>query len=191
MPKPLTIPGHVNADGTPSGVLERNVTNALRLWADSDVQVTVSSRGRSINANSYYWGVVLEHVTAFLNAAGYTLEKQDTHDMLKRWFLPARVVEVPSMERLDTVETVTAYGSTRTDSFTFAEYVNKIREHEPFARDGLYIPEPNEKVTGRTIHEPGGGKVTFRDPKEPAPEREPVRAETQLEATVRTMADLW
>lgn len=197
MPKPISINGRVSADGTPSGALERNIQGALRLWPDGDVKVTVASRDRSNSANGYYWAVVVDEVWRFFVSRGFAVEVQDTHDTLKRWFLPARVIEVPSADGLDVVETITVYGSTRTDSFTFAEYVNKIRDHEPFARAGLYIPEPNEKVTGRTIHEPGGGKVTFRDPKTPAPEPEPLRrpapdrAPAPVVSRVVTFADLY
>lgn len=164
MPKPVTIYGAVGDDKAPSKSLSANLARALGLWAGQVVEVTVKSKPRSISANNYYWGVVVEAVTAFVNERGYNLQPQDVHEkMLKPWFLPARVVEVPSRDDLAAFESATVYGTTRTDSYTFAQFVDDIRNHPPFAAEGLYIPEPNERLTGRTIHEPGGTRVTFAD----------------------------
>ena len=182
--KPLTVPGRILPDGNPSPALVNNVTNALRTFAprgdgDGYVEVEIRPRRRSLSANNYYWGAVVPAVRELFASFGWDLTPDQTHDWLKRTFLGVTVIEVPSADLTEVVPREVV-GTTRTDAWTFAEYVEAIKRHEPFAEAGLFIAEPDgQKVTGRTIHEPGGTKVTFRDPSTepppPAPDRSPVR----------------
>ena len=170
MPKPITIKGRVTDGREPTPTFLRNLLSALGHWAGKDCEVTVKSRTRSLSANAFYWGVVLPAVKEVVERWGYDLEPQDIHDkMMKPWFLPARVVEVPSKEDPAVVVEETIYGSTRTDEHTFADFIWKIEHHPPFVEGGLFIERPEGKLSGRTIHEPGGTKITFADPAKAEP----------------------
>lgn len=172
MPRPIKFTGRVREDGTPSKACYNNWLASLQPFAGREVQCETRDGLRSNSANNYYWGFVVPPVQRLFNEAGYALTDNETHDWLKREFLGVRMIEVPSAD-LQTVEVREVVGSTRTDAWTFSDYVAAIQAHEPFVEQGLFIPEPEGKLRGRTIHEPGGTKLTFpeaREEPEPAPE---------------------
>lgn len=93
------------------------------------VEVVVRRRRsqRSIQANAYYWGVVIEILA---NHFGY--EADEMHEALKWQFL-----------RRNEGGLATVRSTAKMDSKEFAEYVDRVvrwaaQEH------GCYIPGPNE-----------------------------------------------
>ena len=79
-----------------------------------DVWVTVKRQQhtRSMSANAFYWGVVVESIAAHIGESS-----EETHELLKDKFLPRRQVELldeqrlemPPSTRLLTVEEFSAY----------------------------------------------------------------------------------
>lgn len=79
---------------------------------DVFVTVTRQQHVRSMEANRYYWGVVVSEIAAYIGEG-----RDETHDLLKAKFLPGRSVELldgrslemPPTTRLLTVEQFAAY----------------------------------------------------------------------------------
>ena len=100
-----------------------------------DVWVTVKRQQhtRSVSANAYYWGVVVDSIAGHIGESS-----EETHALLKEKFLPRRQVELldgktlemPPSTRLLTVE-------------QFTEYIEQVRR---WAAEWLHlsIPDANE-----------------------------------------------
>lgn len=79
-----------------------------------DVWVTVrrQQHTRSMQANAYYWGVVVDSIAAHIGESA-----EETHELLKQKFLPKRSIEIldgrqlemPPSTRLLSVEDFAAY----------------------------------------------------------------------------------
>lgn len=190
MPKPIKFSGRVADDGTPSARLLDAFQKACARFAGREVTSELKDKLRSNSANAYYWGVVVDAVQDLFREMGYPLTPDQVHEWLKRTFLGTTVIEEPDPSDLAVVVTREVVGSTRTDAWTFQDYVMAIETHEPFVEAGLFI-EPSGKLRGRTIHEPGGTKVTFRDPKAEAPEADEVTDETTAYEMQLRAAELW
>lgn len=104
--------------------------NYLNSLDGKRVQLTVEKvkHNRSLNQNSYYWGVVLKLI------AGYTgAEPEEVHDALKMQFSQKRfvgnLVAPASTKRMDTIQ--------------FTDYIEKVRR---WAAEELSvsIPDPQE-----------------------------------------------
>lgn len=85
---------------------------------------------RSIQQNSYYWGVVIEILSGHF---GY--ESEEMHEALKIHFLKFRSDKAPDL--------VSVKSTTRLSTDEFNEYVNRIvrwaaQEH------GVFIPDPRQ-----------------------------------------------
>lgn len=52
-----------------------------------EITVRKAIDSRSVQQNRYYWGIVVASIRNALHASGITLDKQQTHDMLKFRFL--------------------------------------------------------------------------------------------------------
>lgn len=134
MPAPHVLP-----------ILRGRIENGKFVWAGLDgkrwdaqrrflegkeVEVTIQRlrKRRSLNQNSYMWGVVY---ALMAEAAGYTPEEM--HDALKIKFL-----SVHGETALPTVRSTTDLTTTE-----FEEYLSQCRQ---LAAEiyGIYVPEPNE-----------------------------------------------
>lgn len=79
-----------------------------------DVWVTVRRQfvSRTLQANRYYWGVVVDHVASYIGESA-----EETHELLKQQFLKPRSIELldgrglsmPPSTRLLSVEEFAAY----------------------------------------------------------------------------------
>lgn len=91
---------------------------------------------RSVQANAYYWGVVLRLLAEF---TGYTVDEM--HDICKAKFLPKRLAIAKGNGEI--VDEYVLGGSTRDlDTNDFYEYVEQIRQWA--AELDCNIPDPNE-----------------------------------------------
>lgn len=94
------------------------------------VEIRRRRRGRSLNQNAWYRGVVLPTIAQATNN-----DEDDLHEVFKRKFLPPRIVTINGKSyRLpsSTIPTSTA---------EFGEYIEKIRAW--MAMDyGIIIPDP-------------------------------------------------
>jgi hypothetical protein len=111
---------------------------AVKGWRSCPVTVTVERQHatRSDQANRYYWGVVIEHISEH---TGYTPE--ETHDALKTLFLPKRLAMLGENGELHS-DLVIGGSTTALNKVEFYEYCERIRE---FALDklGVRIPAPD------------------------------------------------
>jgi hypothetical protein len=99
----------------------------------------VKSR-RSLSQNSYYWGVVIEHVRQMFADAGQDIDKEEAHDFLK--------LHVGGLKDVVTdpagVKHSVPRSSTRLTTIDWEVYMTKIRAWA--AEFGCQIPEPNEVI---------------------------------------------
>lgn len=97
------------------------------------VTVKRQQHTRSMSANSYYWGVVVDSIAGYIGESS-----EETHEALKARFLPARHVELLDGKTLDMPP------STRLLSVEeFAAYIDHVKA---WAAQwlGLSIPDPGE-----------------------------------------------
>lgn len=109
------------------------IRNYLKLFDSRTVAVRLSKPtiARSLNQNSYYWGVVL---TTIATETGNSTE--DVHIAVKDMFLPRKFVKLGNREiniRKTTVDLTTA---------EFTQYIEQIRVWAS-SELGLNLPEPN------------------------------------------------
>ena len=99
------------------------VQDALMVWPDGPATLTVEREQatRSTQANAYYWAVV---VKAIADYTGYTPD--ETHDILKRLFLP-KDVEITSRHAV-IAEMVIGGSTTKLTIGEFCDYVERIRQ---------------------------------------------------------------
>ena len=100
-----------------------------------DVWVTVKRQQhtRSMSANAFYWGVVVESIAAHIGESS-----EETHELLKDKFLPRRQVELLDGQRLEMPP------STRL--LTVEEFSVYIERIKAWAAQwlGLPIPDANQ-----------------------------------------------
>lgn len=99
------------------------------------VWVTVSRQQhlRSPNANRYYWSVVVSEIGDYIGCT-----RDETHELLKAKFLPARELELLDGQTLE------APPSTKTLTVEqFSEYVRSVKTWAAQFL-GLSIPDPGE-----------------------------------------------
>lgn len=101
------------------------------------VTVKPIPKRRSIEANAYYWGVVIQEFSKFLKDQGEWYTDEEVHEMLKYKFLRRSVVNRKTGEVISEVTMSTAKLSTS----DFAEYVDRccVWLNEMF---GIQVPAP-------------------------------------------------
>ena len=101
-----------------------------------DVWVTVvrQQHARTMQANRYYWGVVVETIAAYIGET-----REDTHALLKAKFLPQRSIETLEGKILDGVPATTRNLSVE----GFSEYVERVKVWAAQFL-GLAIPEAGQ-----------------------------------------------
>ena len=105
-----------------------------------EVCVQKKRRGRSVEQNAYYWGVVVPLVQSGLTDAGWQFGKQETHDLLKAKFLQIEKVNK------DTGVVIKSVGTTTT--ITTTEFMDFVASVQQWAAEFLnvQIPDPNEQL---------------------------------------------
>lgn len=108
-------------------LLTRNLKQmnaALASWKDCEVTILIEKKHahRSHQANRYYWGVIVDHISAH---TGYTPE--ETHEALKTMFLPKRLAML-GQNGQEHGELVIGGSTTRLNTVEFFEYCTQIRE---------------------------------------------------------------
>jgi hypothetical protein len=117
---------------------DRQVAQMKDGW---EMELTLSRRRatRSVQANAYYWGVVL---AALSEHTGYTVD--ELHDICKALFLPKRLAL--NNGNGEVVGEFVLGGSTRTlNTNEFYEYVERVRQWASETLD-CYVPDPNEAI---------------------------------------------
>jgi hypothetical protein len=114
----------------------RVMREVLKGWRACPVTVTVERQHatRSLEANAYYWSVVVHHISEH---TGYTPE--ETHEALKTLFLPKRLALLGQNGDLHG-ELVIAGTTTSLNKVEFYEYVEQVRV---FAREKLGVETPD------------------------------------------------
>lgn len=115
---------------------DRLVAQMPETW---ELEVFVQRRRatRSIQANAYYWGVVLQGLSEH---TGYTAD--ELHDICKAMFLPKRLALNNGNGEVKGEFVIG--GSTRSlNTNEFYEYVERVRQWASETLD-CYIPDPGE-----------------------------------------------
>lgn len=98
------------------------------------VTVVRQQHNRSMQANKYYWAVVVETVAAYIGET-----REETHALLKAYHLPSRSIETLEGKILDGVPP-----TTRTLSVEqFSQYVERVKVWAATYL-GLSIPDANQ-----------------------------------------------
>jgi hypothetical protein len=108
------------------------LSNLLQSLSGKEVFVTIKEfkPNRSLNQNSYYWGIVIEILSDF---TGYS--RDEMHEVLKTKFLSYKV-------KILHEEFVITKSTTSLTTQEFEDYLRLIREWA--STMGCYIPLPNE-----------------------------------------------
>ena len=129
-----------------NGKFKRNlntILEAVKAFEGKECLITIEklSKKRSNNQNRYYHGVVIPIVKNCLKEAGYTMNNDEVHELLKLKFL--REVLFINENTGDVTERVKS--TTELSTSAFMDYVSEIRMFtlEYFNTD---IPEPNEEM---------------------------------------------
>lgn len=107
--------------------------HTLREFNNQQVLITVSKQfnKRSLQQNSYYWGVVLPTISL---DTGHTVN--ELHEIFKRMFLPPNIVNFKDKEFKITGST------TKLSVGEFVEYIQRITAEA--GQLGIHIPTPEE-----------------------------------------------
>lgn len=111
-------------------------TRAFNIWVEGleglvEVIVRPRKRQRTLDQNAYYWGVALEIIS---KETGHTPE--ELHEIFKRMFLSARVIEYRGKE-------IRVPGSTSLLSTKeFVEYIERVKVEA--GEMGIEVPESNK-----------------------------------------------
>jgi hypothetical protein len=106
-----------------------------------EIIVKHKKKARSLNQNSYYWGVVIPMIVGMFRDNGNYVDGDDVHDFLKQHVGKlSRVLVLPDGEILK------ATGSTsKLTAMEFEAYLERVRAWA--AEFDLAIPLPNENLT--------------------------------------------
>jgi hypothetical protein len=128
-------------------IAPRALSEALTTWDDGPVTVTVErpAATRSVQANAYYWGVV---VAALADYTGYTPD--ETHDILKMQFL-SKALALARKNGTVVAEFVVGGSTTQLTSPEFFDYVERIRQ---WAFEELDVNMPPPDPGWRQAEEP-------------------------------------
>jgi hypothetical protein len=133
--------GTVGIDGALRLHKRKEFDNLLKDFKGSDVLITVSKKfkRRSVNQNSYYWGVVVTEIRDRLNELGHNVTLDLTHEMLKARFNVQESVNESTGEVFSFPKS-----TTEMNTEAFCEYIDKIII---FAKQSLDIDilYPNEQ----------------------------------------------
>lgn len=129
------------------GKFKRNINQiveAVSSFEGKDCLFTIEpiKKNRSNQQNRYYHGVVIPIVKNCLKDAGYIMNNDNVHDLLKLKFL--REVLFINESTGDITERTKS--TTELSTSAFMDYISEIRQFtlEYFNTD---IPEPNEEIT--------------------------------------------
>lgn len=127
------IEGHLTRDA------DLRFLTALATNTGKDVKITVErGRKRSLNQNSYYFGVVVPAVQDMLIEYGNDVDTEETHSFLKEHV--GKLVSAVTDKRGRRMAIVKS--STALSSKEWEEYMERIKRWA--AQEGVYIPDPNE-----------------------------------------------
>jgi len=136
VPKTYTFTAHIEDGRLKVGLRALQLLReAVKGWRRCPVTVTIEKQHatRSLNANAYYWGVVVAYIAEH---TGHTPE--ETHAVLKTMFLPKRLAMLGRNGELHQ-ELVIGGSTTTLNKVEFYEFCERIRE---FAREKLDVDIP-------------------------------------------------
>lgn len=96
------------------------------------VTVKPERKHRTLQANAYYWKVVLGLIAEW---SGH--EREEVHDAMKEKFLSRTTIDFPGGKRL-----VVSPSTAELDTVEFQVYLDRVKRWA--AEQGLNIPDPNE-----------------------------------------------
>jgi len=120
----VAVAGHIEQGKLQISPSSRHILQeSLLVWTDGPVNITVERRHatRSVQANAYYWGVVIKALSEYTGST-----PDEIHQVLKMMFLPKDLaIASPNGEVIG--EFVIGGSTTRLNTVDFYEYVETIR----------------------------------------------------------------
>lgn len=114
----------------------------IKLFTGKDVTITVERKKkvRSIEQNSYYWGVVVAIVREGLVDVGYKVGMDETHELLKAKFALREHINTKTGEVLESKQS--------TVTMTTTEFMGYLADIQQWSAEYLnvYVPDPNEQL---------------------------------------------
>lgn len=116
----------------------------FREGAQVEIAVTIRRASRSVAANAWYWGVIIQVISEH---TGYTPD--EVHEFLKAKFIPKRLAIANGNGEV--VDEYVLGGSTRKmNTIEFSEYCTQIQQWAAETLD-CYIPSPDERGYGAGV----------------------------------------
>jgi len=138
----LIFTGEVSESGKLKIFKRKEFESEMLMFAGKKVVLTVEkkTRKRSIDQNSYYWGVVVPMAKAGLYDVGYIYTLEETHDKLKKMFIIKEKVNFKTGEIQQETGSTTELTTTG-----MMEYFAQIQQ---WAAEYLSIdiPSPGEQI---------------------------------------------
>ena len=129
-------------NGVPKISRRNEMQEALLAFEGKEFQITIEKKkkSRSLNQNSYWWGVVIPMVREGLKELGMKLSKEETHELLKAKFLQKEIINENTGEIFKYVA-----GSSELTTSGFMDFIAEVQQ---FASEylSINIPAPNEQV---------------------------------------------
>lgn len=117
----LDITASIGPDGRPDPYTQYAVDNAFAMLASRRASIKIGPALRSTSANRYYWPCVVRPIVQALQAAGYDMDSERTHDWLVRRHLGLDGYVTPDgEERTDRRRT------SKLTSAEFATYIDAV-----------------------------------------------------------------
>ena len=140
MPRKVDIVAQVDEQGRLSKTRRQWLASQLRLYAGGDVRIQISRPKRSNKANAYLWGVIYPEIQRKAAEAGYAWSAEAIHEVMKRRYLEARILEVMGETH------VLAGSSAELDSTAFYDFIESVKMDEDVIALGCYFPEPDSML---------------------------------------------
>ena len=117
--------------------------DVIRMFSGKEIRVIIEKKrkSRSIQQNSYYWGVVIPITRQGLLDVGYKLSREETHDFLKEKFIKKEIINEETGEILGEV-------TQHTPDLTTSEFMDYIADIQQWAAEflNIEIPDPGEQT---------------------------------------------
>ena len=140
--KHLTAYGQITAGKLTISWRDR-LMKSLACWPDGRVSIRIERvyRKRSLPANAYYWGVVInEFCDGYTEMTGEKIEATEAHEFLKTRFNSKQVVNKRTGEIANVPQ--------KTSTLTTVQFMEYQQECVRFIAEffGRSVPEPNEQT---------------------------------------------
>ena len=155
MPRKITITTTVDEGGRLPKTRAEQIRGHLKLFAGSDVQITIGKPKRSTRANRYYWSCIIGAIHEAMIEAGVAfmetnegirmVTSEALHELFKERYLQPQPVVLFG-------DDVTLRPTTTTlDSTQFSDYIESIKTDPQVRQLSVHFPEPEDTFRSYAI----------------------------------------